>query len=272
MKFKDKLQFLISKALFKKTVLFSKNDDWERPIKKNIRGFVPFFYKFNTINIDRFDLVIPFTTYDQKYLNTFHKASLWRKVIIPSDNAMHLCNDKERFSEFLIKNDFGEFIPKINENCGYPYILKKKFGAWGEGVFVIVDAKNEHLYSIQLKSEEYFRQEYIEGPDEYTTHIIIYDKKIVFHRTFQFTFSEKYFVKGKDFKRSRKDVDHSHLNDLFEKILNKLEYQGICCFNYKILENTVKIFEINPRLGFSMTNFITEIVISYRDTLNSYGK
>ncbi len=98
----------------------------------------------------------------------------------------------------------------------------------------------------------------------------MYDKKIVFHRTVQFTFSENYFVKGKNFKETRrKKVDHSHLHNLFEMILNQLEYQGICCFNYKILESTVKIFEINPRYGGTMTDFINEALISYRDILMS---
>jgi hypothetical protein len=270
MKFKDKLQFLVAKALLKETVLFSRKDDWEWRIREKIRDFVPFFYDFNEINTDHFDLVVPLSIHAQKYLNENHKSILRCKAIVPSNNAIDLCNDKKRFFEFLIKNGFGEFIPKTNENCGYPYILKKKIGAWGEGLSVIIDEESERLHAGQLESEEYFRQEYIEAPDEYTTHIIIYDKKIVFHRTFQFTFAEKYFIKGKCFKAiRRKVVDHSHLNHLFGMILNKVEYQGICCFNYKILKSTVKIFEINPRYGGTMTNFINEALISYRDILMS---
>jgi carbamoylphosphate synthase large subunit len=273
MKFKDKLRFFTAKTLLKETVLFSRKDDWERKIREKIRNFEPFFYDFNEINVDHFDLVIPLSIRAQKYLNANHKSLLGRKALIPSNNSIDLCNDKKRFSEFLIENGFSELIPRINDNSGYPYILKKKIGAWGEGVSLIHDAESERLHVRQFESGEYFRQEYIEGQDEYTTHIIIYDKKIVFRRTLQFTFAENYFVKGKSFKETkRKVVDHSHFNDLLEKILNKLEYQGICCFNYKILDGTLKIFEVNPRYGGSMTRFINEAVIAYKKTLNSYGR
>ncbi len=125
MKFKDNLQFLAAKALLKETVLFSRKVEWESRIREKIRNLVPFFYDFNEINTDHFDLVVPLSIHAQKYLNTNHKSLLRRKTIISSNNAIDLCNDKERFFEFLIKNGFEEFIPKTNENCGYPYILKK---------------------------------------------------------------------------------------------------------------------------------------------------
>lgn len=175
--------------------------------------------------------------------------------------------------EFFNRGGFKNITPKTNEDLRYPYILKKKIGAWGEEISVISDSCSERSHVKQIESEDYFRQEYIEGHDEYTTHIIINDGTIVFARTIKFTFAEMYFVKGKHFKETRREVvDHGHLNNLFQKILNKIDYQGTCCFNYKIVEGTVKLFEINPRFGGSMPIFMTEALIAYRGALAAWRK
>ena len=106
--------------------------------------------------------------------------------------------DKERCANYLIENGFEDITPKTNGELRYPYILKKKIGEYGIGISVITDPKSERSHVNQLESEDYFRQEYIEGLDEYTTHIIINDRTIIFARTIKFTYCEKYFVKGKN--------------------------------------------------------------------------
>ena len=272
MRFKDNVRFFLAKVFFRETVLFSKKDDWEWHIRNKIKvycpRFVPFFYEFNEINPDLFDLVIPVTIPAQRYINEHLDHLKGQKVINPSNDAIDLCDDKETFTNILIKNGFADYIPKTNEYVCYPYILKKKIGAWGKDITVIKDDECELAHIKEIESDDYFRQEYIKGEDEYTTHIIIYNKEVIFCKTLKFTFDETYFVKGQNFKHiSKVEVDHNHHKILFENILNALEYQGICCFNYKLYEDKVKIFEINPRYGGSMTDFINEALISYRDIL-----
>ena len=102
------------------------------------------------------------------------------------------------------------------------------------------------MHLAELQSDEYFKQAYVEGKREYAAHLIMHSNKLVFSKTMQSTFSEIYFAKGDNFRGySHKVVDHSHLGKLFEKILNKLGYQGICCIDYKIENCRVRIFEIN---------------------------
>jgi predicted ATP-grasp superfamily ATP-dependent carboligase len=274
MRFKDNVRFVLAKVLFRETVLFSKRADWEWPIRNKFKRYFPmFFYEFNEINPDLFDLVIPMTIHAQRYINEHHAYLKWRKALNPSNNAMDLCDNKEEFSNFLIINGFADFVPKTNEIFAYPYILKKKIGEWGLDLIVINDAECELAHINEIESGDYFRQEYIEGKDEYTTHIIINNKKISFYKTLKFTFAERFFIKGKHFKHiSQEIVDHSQFKDLFEVILNTLEYQGICCFNYKLFKDKPKIFEINPRYGASMTTFINEALISYRDILKKSNR
>jgi predicted ATP-grasp superfamily ATP-dependent carboligase len=272
MRYKDSVRHFLAGCFSRETVLFSKFDDWEWPIRHEIEDFsqkeIPFFYKFSEIDLDLFDLIIPLTIDSEKYVNKHFAYLIGRKVITPSNTAIDLCDDKHRFAKFLINSGFGDFIPKINDNFAYPYLLKKKTGIWGKGINIIKDAADELRYTNEIGSRDYFRQEYVEGEDEYTTHIIMYDRKIVFYKTLQFTFHQRYFVKGINFKySSRAEVDHEAHRYLFENILNKLGYQGICCINYKICNDKVKIFEINPRYGASMTCFVKEALASYRDIL-----
>jgi len=263
---------LIGKIFHKKKILFSKKDEWEGWIRKNIKGYVPFFHEFNEIDLNDFDLVVPLTIHAQKYINAHPELLTEQKALIPSNYCIDLCNDKESLQYFLAKNGFEKFTPKINGNLGSSYILKKKIGAWGEGISIINDSETERAHISEIESGDYFKQEYIEGQDEYSAHIIFSDKKVAFLRTLKFTFRDRYFVRGKNFEPiSTEVVDHSLFKGLFKDILDKLVYQGICCFNYKIVNHEPKIFEINPRYGGTMTRFINEALSSYRRMLKKHA-
>lgn len=264
MKFKDKIIFFLAKFLKRKIVLFSSKEDWEWSIRKRVIGYVPFFYEFDKINLNNFDVIVPLTLHAQRYINSHPKSFTKQLYICPSDYCIELCNDKVMFHNYLAKNGFQQFTPIINEKFSYPYIIKKRIGAWGEGISIITDTKSEMEHISEIESEEYFTQQYIKGQDEYTAHIIIAAKRIVFFRALKFTFQDEYFVKGKDFNpTSVEEVNHDNFKPIFEEILLSINYQGICCFNYKITTNGLKIFEVNPRYGASMTRFINEALIDY---------
>ena len=274
MKLKDNMRFIMAKLLGRQTVLFSRKAGWQKAIEhgmdKNDQPVVTFFYNLDEVNPDLFDYIIPLTINEQKHLNQYYPYLDGQKVINPSNSSMDMCDDKEFFAHHLVKIGFGDYVPKTNGNLNYPYILKRKIGEWGVGVTVITDAECELTHAAWLESDDYFRQEYIEGGNEYTTHIIIHNKSIVFYRTLEFKFCDRFFVKGINVKHQAKnEVDHSHLRNLFECILNEVKYQGICCFNYKLIGGKVKIFEINPRYGGSMTDFINEALTSYKEALNT---
>ena len=269
MNFKDELRYFMSKTRLRKTILFSKKDDWVWPIRDLLQNYTPFFYDFNEIDLDRFDLVIPLTIRDAKYINAHCDYLKGTKALVPSNEVIDLCDNKEDFADFLITNGFPHVIPRINGDLRYPYILKRTIGENGDGVIVISDAETERMYVEELRSRDYFKQEYVDGGNEYTTHIIIHQKRVFFSKTFEFTFGERFFVKGRNYKPcSSRVVNHSHHDATFWKILNTLEYEGICCLNYKLQDNNVKLFEINPRYGYTMTHFVNEAVSTYNDILN----
>lgn len=268
MELKDIFRLIFAKLLFKETILFSKKDRWEANIKAQLNNHILFFYDFSNINLNLFDIIIPLTLNAQKYINSHPKLLKQNKMIIPSDFCIDLCDDKEEFYKYLLKNNLEEFAPRTNQKFSYPYILKKKIGQWGQGISIIKNSQDELTNIDNIKSKDYFTQEYIEGHNDYSAHIIIVNNKIIFYRGLNFIFSERFFIRGKDFKHiDNEEVCHTDFLPIFENILIKMGYEGICCFGYKIVDNKPKIFEINPRYGASMIHFLNDALISYKNAI-----
>lgn len=261
---KDVLRLGWAKIRRRKTVLFSKKDNRQPRIIENLRGFIPFFYDLETINVDRFDLVIPLSIDAQIYLNSLPPSLLYSKALLPSEDCIALCNDKERFANYLFHNGFQEYIPQFNGQFSYPYLLKKRISAHGSDIIVIRDRSMEEQLKEIINSSEFIKQAYIEGEHEFSSHIIFSGGKIQFMESICFKFKEPIFIKGKQFSpRKRNRVDHKAFLHIFEKILLSLNYEGICCFDYKVLDGKPVIFEINPRYGASMTSCINEAIAVY---------
>jgi len=265
MKIKDKIRFFYAKFFLKKTLLFSSKKEWEWDLRKRVSGYVSFFYEFDEVNPNHFDVILPLTLFAQKHINTHHELFARQIYLSPADSCIELCDDKEKFHAYLSRNGFQQLLPSIGGKLDYPYVLKKKRGTWGDGIYIISSKKVEMEHINKIESDEYFIQQYIKGKDEYTAHIIIANKEIVFFKVLKFTFQDEYFIKGKDFKStSVEEIEHSQYKSIFGEILSSMNYEGISCFNYKITDEGLSIFEVNPRFGASMNRFINEALICYR--------
>jgi len=270
MTFKDRLRLLKSKFFGTKTILFSKKIEWETQLRDKIKCHDTFFYEFDQVDPNLFDIIIPLSLDSQKYLNKHKKYLIPHKAIVPSDFCIDLCNDKLKFYRFLIENNFNEFAPSATGNHKFPYILKKNIGEFGIGTLIIKDENDEKANNDKINSVNYFTQEYIDGAEEYTAHIICVRNRIIYFKVLMFTFSEKCFVKGKHFEPVAVEVkDHNEYKEIFENILLKMDYQGICCFNYKTSCGVLIIFEINPRFGGSLTRVIDEGIFHYMEGLRN---
>lgn len=265
MRLLDKLRLSYANKVNKPTVLFLDKPDWKRWIQRKIRKHSPFFYHFtHEINPNNFDLVVPLTLAAQRHINENPNWINPKKVLSPSNECIDLCDDKLIFHKFLNESGYADMAPKFNQSFDYPYVIKKRIGAWGNGVFIIRNSQDELAHQKELESEDYFREEFIPGQEEYAAHIIMVNGKAVFLKTLEYRFKEQYFVKGPLFKPATREVDHSHFLPIFEEILAKINYQGISCFNYKLVHGSLCIYEINPRYGGSLSRFITDALIAYR--------
>jgi carbamoylphosphate synthase large subunit len=192
---------------------------------------------------------------DILYLNTQHYKILNNAIPIPKKESVLLCDDKDAFNNFLISNGFSDYIPTTGLKLRFPYILKKKVDVWGANSFII-DNKNKELeFEDKINNiSEYFTQELILGKTEYATHILFKGNRIVYSLNVKYTFANEMPIKGKD-KPLFMTIIGSYYLDLFSTILELINFEGLCCFNYKIVDGKPLIFEINPRFGGSLCPF-----------------
>ncbi|MBN4073434.1 hypothetical protein JYT23_01215 [Mariprofundus ferrooxydans] len=257
--------------LHSRKILFSDKYGWGDHICKALGRwrYTPFFKSFDTVDLNEFDILVPQHLTDIAYLIDHHPELNGKKCFIPPMLALETCNDKLLFNQFMIASGFGDMIPNITAIPSFPYILKKRIDEFGSRSRIIHHSKEEKIFQKFIDSDDYYRQEYITGKDEFTTHILMVGGKITFHRTLQFTFEKDLFVKGVGCKApSGKVVPFSQI-DTFESILNHLRFEGLCCFNFKLVHGQVKVFEVNPRYGGSLTRFLPKVMKEYTKLLSS---
>lgn len=240
----------------KMKILFSKKDAWEPRIKMALR-YLPHsvtFGEFNPQIIAEHDLVVPLVIEDVFYLNEVRHLINDNPIPIPSIECVRLCDDKYAFAQTLITRNFGDYIPQINGDLPYPFFLKKKIDMGGENSYFVENREQELALINEMNSDDYFRQKFISGGSEYSTHIFFDKQHIVRSITLQHIFEKDSSISGRDYQFGIKMVDCPYL-DIFAAILKSIGYEGLCCFDYKVMDNRPCIFEINPRFGGNLSLF-----------------
>ena len=230
------------------------------------------YYNFVYVDFNKrprtkqFDLVIPLFEKDILILNKHYKRS--KNFLIPSNKLVRFCNDKSAFNNYLITNGFSRFIPEmLSETQRFPYILKKSVDQWGENSYIIDSPEKELELQHFVNDPAYFKQKYISGEDEYTTHFIFDKNKIVYHFTLHFRFPYAVYIKGSkspSFKTAQINPTETLYVDVFERILSAINFRGIGCFNFKVANGVPQIFELNPRVGGSLPLDLVNFLNAYK--------
>ncbi len=205
-------------------------------------------------------------------MNQFYAKHNGIQFLLPQTDIVKVCEDKENFDRFMINNEFGSLTPKVSSHLPLPFILKKRMDKSGINAFIIRSDEDLAKYEEQLKSEEFIKQEYFAGKEEYTTHFLCVNGKIVYSYSLKFVFKSDFFVKGLQsppFKTATISECKTDYIELYEQILTKLNYSGVGCLNFKISEGIPKIFEINPRAGGSLPLDINNFLTQYIKLLNT---
>ncbi len=240
-------------------ILFSRMPEWEEQIRAGFshsRHRVV-FREFATIReaIAAYDLVVPLTIDDLKYAARVRHLIADNPLPIPRLEAITLCDDKYRFNQFLQAHGFGDFVPQMGGCLGYPYIVKKRIDWFGQHSYIVADGTAEKACAALLADPEYFPQAFVSGPTEYATHIVVKDGRILCSVNIEYTFDTSSPIKGKANCVGECAVPCRHL-DLVSAILDALEFEGLCCVNYKVAEDgRPMILEINPRFGGSLRSY-----------------
>jgi len=242
-----------------KKILFSANEGDEKDIRSGFRLLRRHHIEFGAFtpeNINKNDLLIPLNIDDVRELLKFPHLTKNKLIPIPSLKAVNICDDKYLFNETLTSKGFKDLLPKIGNDLPLPFMLKKKVAACSENCFIISNPEQKHNNIELINSPDYFCQEIIQGKDEYCTHILFKDHKIVASLTIKYTFynGAPASIKYKD-KLYYKTICKTPYLDAFSSVLKAIDYEGLCNFDYKISDGKLKIFEINPRFGGSLSRF-----------------
>lgn len=237
-------------------ILFSSRLDRERNIRRGFKllSHQIVFDTFTPENIKANDLVVPLTMDDLNFLTQHPQLAKNNPIPIPSQKAVNICDDKYLFSKTLIKSGFGTMVPRIGKNLPYPYMLKKKVAEGGNNCYIITDRSREQNFNNLISDPDYFCQQIIQDKNEYATHILFKDQKVVASINIKYVFANGQFVKGKD-KFVCTTISGCPYLDIFADILDAIGFEGLCCVNYKVKDGKPYVFEINPRFGGSLSTF-----------------
>ncbi len=237
-------------------------DNWGKKIKNALSEHD--VHVNNNENYNDYDIIIPIVEeYIKKCIN---KKLHHKSLICENENTIEICENKKLFQEFMEIN-FPNYIPKNVEPISFPFILKKTIDSNGKNSYVI---NNEEEYE-KYNSQEHFCQQAIIDNKEYATHII-YNNSIKFIRTVMYDCNDELFIKGNKYEVKSSEIinlDNKYIL-IFDEILKKLNFRGPCCFDYKIVDEQLYIFEINARFGGSaIYKFPRDIINVYINELTN---
>jgi predicted ATP-grasp superfamily ATP-dependent carboligase len=245
-----------------KKVLFSGNPEWMDNIKSGFRR-LPHQIEFGSVTEDsfrRYDVVVPLS------LSALEEARrhspLQRNALpLPTAESVRLCDDKYEFNRALVNAGFGRYIPEMAEGrpLTRPYILKKRIGIWGKDCFIIRNRSDEEEQLDRIADPEYFCQEFITGPTEFATHILFVDGRIVKALNIKYEFTSDAPIKGQNAEYLRV-IDSCPYLDLFARVLRTIQFEGLCCVNYKVVKGRPFLLEINPRFGGSLAPYFFSFI------------
>jgi predicted ATP-grasp superfamily ATP-dependent carboligase len=206
-------------------------------------------------------LIIPCSLEEMHLCNLSSNLHLTNIICCRDSEIIMLLSNKIMFNTWLLEN-FNLNVPKVFKtqlnniitnfsNITYPTIYKNNNALAGRGSYVL---ESERDLRENITQEDHFIQEYIKHPQEFVGHFYVKNKKILFTKVFTCSKEGLYITYGRilNYTDLKNEQILEKINTLFSSIFEKLNYNGFACTDIKILNDNVKIFEINPRLGGSI--------------------
>ena len=178
------------------------------------------------------------------------------KFIVNSRRFIKSVGNKQRFYDILVANNFAKYTPKyytLQDTIPFPCIVKiKKGSGGGKGVALVynkeaIDATNENLLIC----------DYLPSNVEYATTIFSKDGVVLKDITYSKTASKQNYVlqQESNIQTKREATQFLELFMQIIEVFNPAKGYCQCSINYKIENNIPKIFEINPRMGYTLAGF-----------------
>jgi predicted ATP-grasp superfamily ATP-dependent carboligase len=164
---------------------------------------------------------------------------------------------KKNFFEFLRERNLLHFAPRIysrscNRNSDKLVVVKHQFMSASQGVHKKI------LRDVQdWEFDEYIVQEYIYGSEEYDA-VFVFNKGLATSAfAYLCGFEKKEHIKSQDDTKItsyKKVILNDAIVKNIEEIMRPFCFTGTCCFDFKLQNGQMRIFEINPRIDGSLTS------------------
>ena len=205
--------------------------------------------------------IIPLDLRDRQIYGLFNISE--KRMIFNMDiNNVIILENKCLFAKFMIENypmNIPRTISILTNNIDYfdtfkpiKMIKKGAIGCAGNSVTVI------HELDKSKRENNFVVSEYINHTESYTGHFLIHKGVVLKHIIFRGNNPEiNDYIKRGPFK-NYDVIDLDQLIEtgidvsIFENIFKQLNYSGFACPEFVVVDNVIKIFEINPRPGGSL--------------------
>jgi hypothetical protein len=158
---------------------------------------------------------VPLTITDVRSLNQNRELIENNPIPIPGLGPVNMCDDKYLFIQTLTKGGFGHVIPRVGSELPYPYILKKKTSFYGSDCYIISTAEDALKFKDLIGDPDFFCQEIIRDINEFATHIIFKDNKVISSLTIKYEYPNNAAINGKDKFIAKSIVECPPFNPFF---------------------------------------------------------
>jgi carbamoylphosphate synthase large subunit len=145
---------------------------------------------------------------------------------------------------------------RLHTPAHYPIVAKTQFGDNSEGVWIVHDADELAALRDRHEPEPVVLTEYIPGTCEYAFHFLAKQGKVLWSGLVEHDHSESGdwpYIRGQNgangISRTCGEIPRS---SVLYAIVDALDFTGTGCFDFKVVDGTVKLFELNPRPGYSL--------------------
>lgn len=242
-------------------ILFSPHLHREPDLREALPGWQIDFLPLDSADPSSYDLVVPLDLDGIHAFNRHHRALHGTRALVPASSVAMLFDDKLRFIRALRRLGFGRYVAPTVTEADWPLVLKPRHGEWGDGIRLLHDADALRDARPLLDAGSHFLEPYATGRVEYVAHLVMHAGRLRYLRCFESHFDRDHYIHGRECRRRElRDADHRGHARLFEGILATLGFEGIGCFNYKLVDGTPRLFEFNPRYGASLSLRATEVL------------
>jgi len=257
-------------------LFISHHKDWndETIARATAAGYSVTVGKLDNVDLSAFDAIVPFHLGCQRVVREWIASGRTAAALVVSQEAEDLCHDKLAFNRRAISLGFGRHIPQIIQpgqvsKADFPLILKHRNDAWGSLSRIVHNS--EDIVFFTAEDNEYFLQRYIPGSEEYATHLLLKDGRIMFHATHLYRWARTPYVQGRhDQPPAGEWLETTPALETFERLLGAIGYRsGSCCIDYRLVNDIPLIFEINPRFGGSLIHRLGDYLHAYVGALTS---